>query len=120
MKPTRLTKRELLTHLRDILSGVESGDTLEGNFTWTLPERGGGWDVLGSYRVGNTEGQGGMVTVGQEDFIPPVFSGYVGEDGRIGIPVDPTRPHRPLAPGTKVTVIVHFEQPLLRGDCGDG
>lgn len=67
MRPKRLTRRELLTHLRDIVQGVDTGDTLEGNISWGLPEDDDpdGWDVMGAYRVGNLMGQGGMVLIGE-------------------------------------------------------
>lgn len=68
MAPARLNKHELLAHLHAIVRGVESGDSLEGHINWMLPESDDDesftWDVVGAYRVGNLEGQGGMIVLG--------------------------------------------------------
>jgi hypothetical protein len=67
MRPERFTRRDLLSHLRQIIHGVDTGDTLEGNISWGLPEDDDpdGWDVMGAYRIGNKMGQGGMIVIGK-------------------------------------------------------
>lgn len=73
MKPAKLSKFELLAVLRDIVRGVESGDTLEGNFEFLLDYDKGadGWEVRATYRIGNLDGQGGYQMIGLKDD-PPV------------------------------------------------
>jgi hypothetical protein len=50
-----------------------------------------------------------------DEWNPPVFAATVlVDDGRIGLAVDDNRPRARLQPGTRVTVIVHGDDPLSR------
>lgn len=62
--PVPLSRDELASVLRSIADGFESGDTLEGSVEFLMGD-GSTWDVRASYRIGNTQGQGGMRIVGQ-------------------------------------------------------
>lgn len=56
----KLTQAQLELHLRTMLDGVVSGDTLEGSIEFTCADA-EHWEVRGAYRIGNLQGQGGMV-----------------------------------------------------------
>ena len=62
--PRNLARCDLVAVLKDILDGVQSGDTMEGHISWALPEDASAgadtYDVIACYRVGNLQGQGGM------------------------------------------------------------
>lgn len=52
--------------LDDIKARVAAGDSFEGNLNYTCmaPHLGTHeWEVVGAYRVGNSEGQGGMTVL---------------------------------------------------------
>lgn len=106
MRPERFSRRELLSHLRQIVQGVDTGDTLEGNISWGLPEDSNseGWDVMGAYRVGNTMGQGGMVVIGK-----PARQMYgtitAGVDNIIMLRTDQPL-DEPIRPGTHASITV--------------
>lgn len=54
---------DLAATLRDIAARVEAGDSFEGNISYTCMDEECGPDeflIEGAYRVGNSEGQGGM------------------------------------------------------------
>lgn len=73
MKPVPISKDELLGMLDEIRQGVESGDTLEGSFEFTLPFPPAGdpedaeFMARASYRIGNLMGQGGVRMLGELD-----------------------------------------------------
>ena len=57
------TTEQLVTELRSIADAVEQGDSFEGNIEYTCFDEdleNGEWKVSGAYRIGNSEGQGGM------------------------------------------------------------
>lgn len=111
MRPERLTRRELLSHLQQIIHGVETGDTLEGNISWSLPEDDDpdGWDVVGAYRAGNTMGQGGMVIIGKpaRQMFGTVSS---GADNLITVQTDQYF-DEPIRPGTFVSITLLEPEP---------
>lgn len=68
---TKLYKLDLLRHLQAVIVHVESSDSFQGTISYDFigssddPELGPGeCMVSGGYRVGNLQGQGGMVVVG--------------------------------------------------------
>ena len=57
------TTEQLLSLLDELKSRIQSGDSFEGTLTYTCIDehlQSGEWEVSGSYRVGNQDGQGGM------------------------------------------------------------
>jgi hypothetical protein len=61
MKPA-----ELAALLREIANLVESGDSLEGSLQYLIPETDeDGLAVTASFRVGNLQGQGGIILIGE-------------------------------------------------------
>jgi hypothetical protein len=111
MRPERLTRRELLSHLRHIVQGVDTGDTLEGSIAWGLPEDDDpdGWDVMGAYRVGNTMGQGGSVVIGQpaRQMFGTITTGI---DNIITLHIDQAL-DRPIRPGTYASITLLEPEP---------
>jgi hypothetical protein len=69
-----MSTEELLDMLREIVAGVESGDTMEGSIEFLIPYEGDpeGTDfmVRASYRVGNLMGQGGIRMFGDMVEVP--------------------------------------------------
>jgi hypothetical protein len=69
-----MSKEDLLGMLREIVAGVESGDTLEGSIEFLLPYEGDPQDadfmVQASYRVGNRMGQGSIRMFGDMVEVP--------------------------------------------------
>jgi len=55
-----MTRQDLAAVLEDMLIRVRNGDSLEGSIQYLLSEEDDKWDVEASYRIGNTEGQGGV------------------------------------------------------------
>lgn len=71
MKPLPLSAEALASVLRDMASRVEAGDSYEGSIEYLMPtdEEFEAVDdvfamVRASYRVGNTDGQGGLRMIG--------------------------------------------------------
>lgn len=68
--PESFSQEQLVAVLENILEGVKTGDTLEGSIEFLLPYPPGGesedadFMVRASYRIGNTEGQGGLRIIG--------------------------------------------------------
>jgi hypothetical protein len=62
--PTTIDRDKLVKLLEDILAGVKSGDTLEGNIEFLMADDPEYWDVRGTYRIGNLQGQGGVRMIG--------------------------------------------------------
>ena len=59
----KLCTEDLLALLDELKSRIKTGDSFEGAVTYTCLDDGlqpGEWEVTGSYRVGNRDGQGGM------------------------------------------------------------
>lgn len=52
--------------MRDVVGAVRAGDSLEGSFAYELDVP-GKIRVMAAYRVGNSQGQGGMVLVRDEE-----------------------------------------------------
>lgn len=74
--PTYLTKDQFIEVLEDLKTRVCSDDSFEGSLTYSFPwsteigdpaddPNGPGFRVQASYRVGNSQGQGGMRMVGE-------------------------------------------------------
>lgn len=67
--PVNMSHEELLAVLADITDRVRHGDSFEGSLTYAIPEdpeaAPGSFDVLASYRIGNSMGQGGMRMIGE-------------------------------------------------------
>lgn len=68
-KPVNMTADVLADVLFDIHDRIPMGDSLEGHISWAIPEDPDApprsFDVMASYRVGNTMGQGGMRVIGE-------------------------------------------------------
>jgi hypothetical protein len=59
----KMNTKTLVELLADIAKRVEAGDSFEGSLSYTCMQEHLGpneWEVQASYRIGNTEGQGGM------------------------------------------------------------
>jgi hypothetical protein len=69
-----MSHETLTAVLTDIRDSVASGDSLEGNIEWLLPDEDDPQDadamVRGGYRIGNRMGQGGFRWIGQMDDQP--------------------------------------------------
>lgn len=61
-----MQERDLAVLLRSLAESVESGDSMEGSLEYLIPDEGFGLCVRAAYRVGNRDGQGGMVTIGEQ------------------------------------------------------
>jgi hypothetical protein len=64
-KPLVAERRELSAILRDMADRIDSGDSFEGNIEYSYwdEENGAGenqFSVMGTYRIGNKDGQGGL------------------------------------------------------------
>lgn len=62
----KVNKAQLLMLLADITRTVEADDSFEGSIGWIAINR-DNFAVYGAYRVGNSQGQGGMVLLGSEE-----------------------------------------------------
>ena len=63
MRPKKLTTAELVALLRHMADSVEAGDSFSGDLEYdcmTDQCQTGEYLVKGAYRVGNSQGQGGM------------------------------------------------------------
>jgi type II secretory pathway component PulF len=67
MKPTRQTKEQIAAALRSMAETVESGDSFDGSLEYHVRDEDMDFDVVAMWRVGNSEGQGGCVMLGEED-----------------------------------------------------
>lgn len=70
MKPKRLTKQQLIETLRDMVESISNDDSFAGSIEYTCLEEScakGEFMVIGSYRVGNSQGQGGMNLIGEHE-----------------------------------------------------
>lgn len=66
--PVYLTTVQLLDVLDDIRERVSAGDSFEGSIEYLMPDEddpADGFRVQGAYRVGNSQGQGGMRMIGE-------------------------------------------------------
>ncbi len=64
-KPLVVERRELSAILRDMADKIDAGDSWEGHLEYSYwdEENGAGRDqfsVMGTYRIGNLDGQGGV------------------------------------------------------------
>ncbi len=69
-----MTTLQLVTTLKDIINSIESGDSFEGGIQYTCIHmdeelKSDEWEVNGAYRVGNKDGQGGMIILNEEPII---------------------------------------------------
>ncbi len=64
MSPVRQTKEQVAAALRSMADSVEQGDSFEGSIEWHVRDTDWDFDVVALWRVGNTRGQGGCVTIG--------------------------------------------------------
>jgi len=72
MSPKKITAKELAAVLSDMAQRVEHGDSFEGSIEYTSTDEQGAFEVLGSYRVGNSEGQGDIRLIGEPtQYAPP-------------------------------------------------
>lgn len=68
MKPVKQSKESLIAVLEDILARIKADDSFEGSLSYTAMDEGlarGEFNVLANWRVGNSEGQGGCVMIGE-------------------------------------------------------
>lgn len=63
MKPKQQTKEQLLAALRSIADSIAVNDSFEGSIEYTITGR-DTFDVRACWRVGNSDGQGGCVIIG--------------------------------------------------------
>ena len=63
MKPKQQTKQQLIAALRSIAQSIEENDSFEGSIEYTITGR-NAFDVQAFWRVGNSEGQGGSIMIG--------------------------------------------------------
>ena len=67
--PDLMTKAQMVDLFQELLIRIEVGDSFEGWVEWLLPGLDAPPDIVGAvrarYRIGNTEGQGGMRFVGE-------------------------------------------------------
>jgi len=69
MKPVKMPTEQLVALLMELSERVKAGDSFSGFVKWNYIET--GLDphfvlVTASYRVGNAQGQGGFVFIGEE------------------------------------------------------
>jgi len=64
MKPIIQTKEQLLDALRAITEAVENDDSFEGSIDYIITETRHQFEVMVFWRVGNSEGQGGSIMIG--------------------------------------------------------
>lgn len=72
--PLEMSYEQLAALLEDMAHRARVGDSYEGHIEYLMPEEDGGPDkvlVRGAYRIGNTEGQGGMRLIGTVPGIEP-------------------------------------------------
>ena len=61
-----MSKDDLINVVKDILSSIEADDSFEGSLNYSCMHpavNGQEFEVGATYRVGNSEGQGGMVVL---------------------------------------------------------
>lgn len=77
-----MSRSDLLSLLDDIRNRVANGDSLEGNLGYLLADNSAEhpYDVVATYRTGNTAGQGGCILIGV-DAEPIRCSRCTNEDG---------------------------------------
>ena len=67
--PDQMTKEQMVGLFQELLIRIEVGDSWEGWIEWLLPDASAPADIVAEvrarYRIGNTEGQGGMRFVGE-------------------------------------------------------
>ena len=67
MKPRNISKDSLLAALRQIIAHVDADDSFEGSIQYAATAERDQFEVMAYYRVGNSEGQGGGVAIGERD-----------------------------------------------------
>jgi hypothetical protein len=65
MRPTTLSRDELADLFLRLHYKIKDGDSFGGSLEYELDDY-GYFSVQGVYRIGNSEGQGGMVILGEE------------------------------------------------------
>lgn len=70
------SKEELVTMLRHAADAVEANDSFEGRIAWTFGLEPEAFEVAAFVRVGNSQGQGGVLVV--EPCEPPSGGGRQG------------------------------------------
>ena len=73
MKPMKKTTEQLVHILRAVADRIEDGDSYQGHFSWDCMDETCGKDeflVLATFRVGNKEGQGQVVLMGEMEESP--------------------------------------------------
>lgn len=64
MTPKKLTSQELAETLRSMAKSIEENDSFEGSIEYSFTSDPGIFEAMGSFRIGNSEGQGGCVLIG--------------------------------------------------------
>jgi len=64
MKPKQITKTQLVSALRSMADSIEKDDSYEGSIEYEAKPN-GQFDAQAFWRVGNLEGQGGGITIGE-------------------------------------------------------
>lgn len=64
MKPKIQTKEQLLEALTFIREAIENDDSFEGSIQYAAAGR-DKFEIIGFWRVGNSQGQGGSVSIGE-------------------------------------------------------
>jgi hypothetical protein len=67
MKPRNITPQDIAILLRDMANAVEALDSFDGSIEYHINDSPEGMEAIACYRIGNSEGQGGMRTFGSEE-----------------------------------------------------
>lgn len=70
MLPKKLSKDQLLGVLARMIEAVKADDSFDGSIEYHAEPEPGVFEVMGSFRIGNSEGQGGCVLIGEDDQAP--------------------------------------------------
>lgn len=62
----KLSKEQTIKVLQSIIYAIENNDSFEGSFNYRIEDI-DTFEVQAAYRVGNSEGQGGMVLIDEDD-----------------------------------------------------
>lgn len=68
--PARMPTAEVVELFETIASSIGAHDSFEGSIQYSASDESGVFEVTGAFRVGNSEGQGGMILVGSHEPAP--------------------------------------------------
>jgi hypothetical protein len=67
MKPREQTTAQLAKALRSMANSIEQRDSFEGSISYEATEKPDLFEVQAFWRVGNSEGQGGSIMIGEDE-----------------------------------------------------